>query len=200
MRESLEIDNLSSLESNRRIFDIAGTSPSESDNLLFDSKRSFFGIFSSSDELIHVYDIFSQHKKLQDLSQSEIKILFLDSLSESSQSSTDNKIFGLILPDKSNEHRLFIAGFGNNSVNVFRNSQIFKIDPNFSQLINESEFHFYSSTVLEGDIIFLSSPQKNGLSVLEISDFFRLNQTKTAKRISQSLGAKINLSNIIVKI
>jgi len=201
MIEIAETNSLPLPESERKTFDIAGTSPLENHSLLFDPKRSYFGIFSSPDTLLHVYNNLAvKQKRLQDLSPAEIKTLFLNTLSESEQTPIDDKIFGVILPNKSNEHRLFIAGFGNNSVNNFRNNKISKIDPNFSQSINESEFHFYSSTVLEGDIIFLSSPQKNGLSVLEISDFFRLNQTKTAKRISQSLGVKTNLSNIIVKI
>ena len=190
----------SSLESNRRIFDIAGTSPSENDNLLFDSKRSFFGIFSSSDELIHVYDIFSQHKKLQDLSQSEIKILFLDSLSESSQSSTDNKIFGIILPRNSKEYSLFVGSFGDSSVNLFRDNHVTQIHPN-SQSVDDSKFHFYSSKVSEGDTIIITSYlTESNLTTKNINHLLQSNQTKTARKISQALVDKTHLANIVVKV
>ncbi|NCU28921.1 MAG: hypothetical protein EOM85_04630 [Candidatus Moranbacteria bacterium] len=150
--------------------------------------------------MIHVYDIFSQHKKLQDLSQSEIKILFLESLSESSQSSTDNKIFGLILPRNLKEYLLSVGSFGSSSVNLFRDNHVTQMHPNSSS-VDDSKFHFYSSKVSEGDTVILtSSPTESNLTAQNINHLLQSNQTKTARKISQALVDKTHLANIVVKV
>lgn len=148
--------------------DITGNSNGrENAHLLFDSHRLIFGIFdtvnqvnTSTDMLFSTYDSLAHHlPDLKNSASEKIKDYFFDLLTKPNQSNTDNNIFGVMLPNPSDNYSVFIGSSGNNSVYLLRHNQISQMSPNnLAFNTTKPSPNFYSLEVNHGDILFLTTP------------------------------------------